>query len=295
MTGELEALISVVSPKIDSKAKELQSISLKIWEKPELAYEEHFAHGILSDYFAEEGFVVTKHYTLPTAFRAVFGDEDGGPTFAVLCEYDALPVVGHGCGHNLIAIGGVAVALGIKCAIEEGLKARVVAMGTPAEEGGGGKINMIDSGCFEDVDFCMMLHPAPFNVAHYVSQALEMVEVTYRGDSVDNGAFPMDGRNSLDAAVSAYSSISMLRQFIKPTWRVHGIISHGGVEPNLIPNQSKLEFWVRTVKNSESAILKSKVTFLHGLQQTGFGPRVLFKCRSKGGYFGLSAAHKGLT
>lgn len=275
MAGQLEALISVVSPKIDSKAKELQKISLKIWEKPELAYEEYFAHGILSDYFAEEGFVVTKRYTLPTAFRAVFGDENAGPTFAVLCEYDALPVVGHGCGHNLIAIAGVAVALGIKSAIEEGLKARVVAMGTPAEEGGGGKVQMISNGCFEDVDFCMMLHPAPFNVAYYVSQALEMVEVTYRGDSVDNGAFPLDGRNSLDAAVMAYSSISMLRQYMKPTWRVHGIISNCGVEPAVVPEQSKLEFWVRTVKNNESAVLKSKVIFLHGLLLTGFSFRTV--------------------
>jgi len=259
MASPLEALISHASPKIDSKAKDLQEISSKIWEKPELGYEEHFAHGILSDYFLQQGFEVTKHYSLPTAFRAEFGRENNGPTVAVLCEYDALPGVGHGCGHNLIAIAGVAVALGIKAAIEGGLKARVVAMGTPAEEGGGGKIQMINSGCFKDVDFCVMLHPAPFNAAFYVSQALEKVEVTFKGHAAHAAAFPWEGRNALDAAVMAYSSISMLRQHMKPTWRVHGIISDGGVKPNIIPEQSKLEFWVRTVKNNECAVLKSKV------------------------------------
>ena len=259
MAGQLEAFISHAGFEIDGKAKDLQQISLKIWEKPELGYEEHFAHGILSDFFAEQGFEVTKHYTLPTAFRAVFGDENAGSTVAVLCEYDALPGVGHGCGHNLIAIAGVAVALGLKSAIEGGLKARVVAMGTPAEEGGGGKIQMINSGCFVDVDFCVMLHPAPFNAAFYVSQALEKVEVIYKGHAAHAAAFPWEGRNALDAAVMAYSSISMLRQQMKPTWRVHGVISDGGVKPNIIPEQSKLEFWVRTVKNKECAVLKSKV------------------------------------
>ena len=259
MASQLEALISQSSSKIDSKAKDLQQISLKIWEKPELGYEEHFAHAILSDYFAEQGFEVTKHYTLPTAFRAVFGEENAGPTVAVLCEYDALPGVGHGCGHNLIAIAGVAVALGLKAAIERGLKARVVAMGTPAEEGGGGKVQMINSGCFKDVDFCVMLHPAPFSVAFYVSQALEKAEVTYKGHAAHAAAFPWEGHNALDAAVMAYSSISMLRQQLKPTWRVHGIISDGGVKPNIIPEQSKLEFWVRTVKNKECTVLRSKV------------------------------------
>lgn len=132
-------------------------------------------------------------------------------------------------------------------------------MGTPAEEGGGGKVQMINSGCFKDVDFCIMVHPAPFNVPFYVSQALEKVEVVYKGYAAHAAASPWDGRNALDAAVIAYSSISMLRQQMKPTWRVHGIISDGGLKPNIIPEQSKLEFWVRTIKNNESAILKSKV------------------------------------
>lgn len=104
--SQLETFISLASPRIDAKAKDLQTLSLKIWEKPELGYEEHFAHGILSDFFEEQGFEVTRHYTLPTAFRAVFGGDPAGPTVAVLCEYDALPGIGHGCGHNLIAVAG---------------------------------------------------------------------------------------------------------------------------------------------------------------------------------------------
>ena len=103
---KLETFISLASPKIDEKADDLQKLSLKIWERPELGYEEHFAHSILSDFFEEQGFEVTREYTLPTAFRAAFGGEKAGPTVAVLCEYDALPGIGHGCGHNLIAVAG---------------------------------------------------------------------------------------------------------------------------------------------------------------------------------------------
>lgn len=110
----LETFISLAKPKIDGKANDLQQLSLKIWEKPELCYEEHFAHGVLSDYFEEQGFDVTRHYTLPTAFRAVYGKETARPTVAVLCEYDALPVVGHGCGHNLIAVAGK-IQGGVQC------------------------------------------------------------------------------------------------------------------------------------------------------------------------------------
>ena len=132
-------------------------------------------------------------------------------------------------------------------------------MGTPAEEGGGGKIKLINSGCFKDVDFCIMVHPAHINVSFYVSQALEKVEVVYKGHAAHAAAFPWEGRNALDAAVIAYSSISMLRQQMKPTWRVHGVITDGGVKPNIIPEQSKLDFWVRTIKNNECAVLKSKV------------------------------------
>lgn len=106
MADELANFITIASPVIDGKAKDLQALSLKIWEKPELGYEEHFAHGILCDFFEEQGFEVTRSYTLPTAYRAVFGAENEGPTVAVLSEYDALPGVGHGCGHNLIAIAG---------------------------------------------------------------------------------------------------------------------------------------------------------------------------------------------
>ena len=106
MSAAVETFISLASPKIDEKANDLQRLSLKIWERPELGYEEHFAHSILSNFFEEQGFEVTREYTLSTAFRAVFGGENAGPTVAVLCEYDALPGIGHGCGHNLIAVAG---------------------------------------------------------------------------------------------------------------------------------------------------------------------------------------------
>lgn len=180
----------------------------------------------------------------------------------MVCISSQIPVPSHLKSSTLtvsLLTPGVGAALGIKAAIEGGLNAKLIAMGTPAEEGGGGKVQMVSSGCFKDVDFSIMVHPAPFNMAFYVSQALEKAEIVYKGKAAHAAAFPWEGRNALDAAVMAYNSISLLRQQMKPTWRVHGIISEGGVKPNIIPEQTKLEFWVRTVKNKECAVLKSKV------------------------------------
>ncbi|GBM33824.1 Peptidase M20 domain-containing protein 2 [Araneus ventricosus] len=153
----------IVCAKIEDKKEFLNSISQEIWKMPELQFKEVQAHAVLTCALKRCGFQVQKHYFMPTAFRAEFcPKKDVGPTVAILLEYDALPEIGHACGHNLIAEAGLAAAIAVKAAMEEDaeLKGKLVVMGTPAEEGGGGKIQLLELGAFEGIDAAMMVHPA---------------------------------------------------------------------------------------------------------------------------------------
>lgn len=248
---------------IDTLSKELLDLSDKIWNVPELMFEEHQAHETLTSFFEKHGFYVKRNYPLDTAFIASNKPNriSNKPCVAVICEYDALPGIGHACGHNLIAEAGAAAAIGIKAALEdvtEGLDGHLLVMGTPAEEGGGGKILMLDKGCFDDVDFSMMVHPAPYDVVYIASLALQDVHVTFTGKAAHAAAFPWEGVNALDAAVQCYSSVSMLRQQMKPTWRVHGVFTDGGLEPAIIPERSQLHFYLRAPTVNELEIFKVK-------------------------------------
>ena len=138
-------------------------------------------------------------------------------------------------------------------------KVKIVLLGTPAEEGGGGKILMINNGCFKDLDICMMVHPAPYDVLKPVVLAIKEVTVTYKGHAAHAAAFPWEGVNALDAAVMAYTNISVLRQQMKPTWRVQGIFTEGGVKPNIIPDRAQLHYAIRAETDRELEVLKEKV------------------------------------
>jgi len=179
----------------------------------------------------------------------------------VFCEYDALPEIGHACGHNLIAEAGVAAGLGLKAALEcsDAPKGRVTIMGTPAEEGWGGKVYLIENGAFKDVDIAMMVHPSPYTVLMPTFSAIAELKVTYTGKAAHAAAFPWKGVNALDAAVLAYNSISVLRQQMKPKWSVHGIITNGGNKPNIIPERSELEYWIRAPDRTELEMFGAKV------------------------------------
>ena len=144
-------------------------------------------------------------------------------------------------------------------AINQRPKVKIVLLGTPAEEAKGGKILMIKNGCFKDLDFCMMVHPSPVDVLKPVILARESATITYKGHAAHAAAFPWEGINALDAAVMAYTSICALRQQMKPTWRVHLIISEGGVKPNIIPDRAQLRCSVRTMNDSDLEVLKEKV------------------------------------
>ena len=155
------------------------------------------------------------------------------------------------------------VFTGLKIALEavnQKPKVKIVLLGTPAEEGGGGKILMINNGCFKDIDFCMMVHPGPADILKPVILARESVVVTYKGHAAHAAAFPWEGINALDAAVMAYNNISVLRQQMKPTSRVHAIITEGGVKTNIIPDRTQLKCTVRTVTDQELEVLKEKVS-----------------------------------
>ena len=225
----------VAATAIDSCSWELYELSSEIWRNPELGFKEYKAHELLTSFLEKKGFAVEHSFTgIETAFRATFGS--GRPNVCVICEYDALPEIGHACGHNLIAEAGVAAGLGLKTALESknASKGRVTVLGTPAEEGGGGKVYLIENGAFEDVDIAMMVHPAPYTVLMPTFSAIGEFKITFTGKASHAAAFPWEGVNALDAAVLAYNSISVLRQQMKPTWCVHGIITNGGAKPNIM-------------------------------------------------------------
>ncbi|XP_065913319.1 xaa-Arg dipeptidase-like [Dysidea avara] len=247
---------------IEKYTDECKKISEEIWNNPELDFNEHKAHTLLTNFLEGKGFHVERSYLgIQTAFRATFGDESTGPNVCVICEYDALPEIGHACGHNLIAEAGIAAALGIKATLEVygAPKGLLTIMGTPAEEGGGGKIKLIEKGAFEKIDVAMMVHPSPANIVKSKTLSVMRLEVIFHGKAAHAAAFPWEGVNALDAAVMTYNSISMLRQQMKPTWRVHGIITNGGTKPNIIPELTKMEYYLRALTKGEVKELYDKV------------------------------------
>ena len=167
-------------------------------------------------------------------------------------------------------------------ATEQKPKVKIVLLGTPAEEEGGGKILMIDNGCFKDIDFCMMVHPCPADVLKPSILAEQDVIVTYKGHASHAAAFPWEGINALDAAVMAYNNTSVLRQQLKPTWHVHGIISEGGVKPNIIPDRAQMKYNVRGPNDKEFETVAEKVRSCFQAAATATGKLTLmFSCMQK--------------
>jgi amidohydrolase len=229
---------------VGARSAVLLDASHQIHGHPELNYEERFAHDLLTDLLESEGLEVERHaYGLETAFVARAGS--AGPTIAVLCEYDALPGIGHACGHNIIATAGLGAGLAAASLAEE-LGGRVVVMGTPAEEGGGGKILMAQRGAFEGIDAAMMVHPSGFDLARMDVIAVQELTATYTGEAAHAAAFPHKGRNALDAAVLGYLNVAALRQHIRPNERIHGIFTQGGDKPNIVPARAETQWMVRS-------------------------------------------------
>lgn len=228
---------------IEVAADTVLALSHSIHAEPELAFEEHRSAAKIVEVLREGGFEVrTGVAELPTAFEATYGS--GELVVAFCAEYDALPGIGHACGHNIIAASAVAAGFGLAALADElGVTVRVI--GTPAEETGGGKVLMLERGVFDDVGAALMVHPGPFDVTGATSLALADLAVTYTGREAHASAAPEYGRNAADAATVAQVALGLLRQHLVPGQQMHGIVSDGGRAPNIVPGRSELLYYLR--------------------------------------------------
>ncbi len=241
----MSALKDAIGRAVDGLADELESLSHRIHANPELGYQEVKAAGWLSEFLTAKGFKVEKGVAgVETAFRATI-ETGEGPTIAILCEYDALPGLGHACGHNVIATSGAGAGAALAAVRAQLPKGRIQVIGTPAEEGGGGKMKLIEGGVFKDVDCAMMIHGLDHNVLHQDLLGIVRVNFDFTGKAAHASADPWEGVNALDAVIQTFNAISALRQQVRPDVRIHGIITNGGQAPNIIPEAAAATFYVR--------------------------------------------------
>lgn len=230
---------------VDRLGDELEALSRRIHASPELAYQEVKACAWLSEFLEGRGLKVERGVGgVETAFRASL-ETGEGPTIAILCEYDALPGIGHACGHNLIAAAGAGAGAALAALKDRLPRGRIQVIGTPAEEGGGGKIRLLQGGVFRDVDCAMMIHGFDRTILHQDLLGIVRVQFDFAGKAAHASADPWDGINALDAVIQTFNAISMLRQQVRPDARIHGIITNGGVAPNIIPEAASAVFYVR--------------------------------------------------
>ena len=233
---------------IDTEKERLLSTSHQIHARPELGNQEIFASGLLAEMLEGYGFKVERNYLdIPTAFRACKTGRKERPRVSFLAEYDALPGVGHGCGHNVIATASLGAGIGLGAVIAE-LEGEVCVIGTPAEETTGAKVTMVRKGAFQDIDLSMMIHP--YNGNYYVTEALAVnaVSVRFKGRPSHAAASPWDGLNALDAMILLFNNIGALRQQLRPDARIHGVITNGGAAANIIPDLTEALFNVRAMQ-----------------------------------------------
>ncbi|CAI7630943.1 unnamed protein product [Penicillium palitans] len=253
---------------IDSLAEPLRALNQKIHETPELAYEEHVAHDAICDFLQSQGIPTTRHaYGLKTAFEAKVSYGDGR-CVNFNAEYDALPGIGHACGHNLIAISSITGFLALAFAIREfGISGHAQLLGTPAEEDGGGKIDLINAGAYQKSDVSLMIHPMSgeefskdvLGIAGRSSIACYDITAVYRGVSAHAAASPWEGVNALDALVTGYNTISMLRQQMRPDERVHGAILEAPTVTNAIPEITRTKYSIRSPTTDGARALGDRV------------------------------------
>lgn len=230
--------------------KDLVGLADEIHRNPETGHKEFKAVELLTGELAKHGFELEKGICgLPTAFKAVYRGKGEGPSVAFLAEYDALPGIGHACGHNLIGTMSIGAAIALSKVMDE-IPGRIVVFGTPAEETDGAKVTMAAKGVFDEVDVAMMVHPADRNYVKSSSLAMDAIEFTYTGKAAHAAASPHEGINALDAVILLFNGINALRQQLKDDVRIHGIITEGGVAPNIIPERAAARFYVRAAERN---------------------------------------------
>ncbi|HEX7124922.1 MAG TPA: M20 family metallopeptidase [Thermodesulfobacteriota bacterium] len=246
MDVDIETAKAEAAARVAAASADLAALADFIHAHPEVAYQERAAAARIAGLLAGRGFAVTRGAGgVETAFVAVPDDAaPGGPTIAMLAEYDALPGLGHACGHNLIAAMSVGAALACRGLVPRGA-GRVVVIGTPAEEGGGGKIRLLDAGVFRGVDAALMIHPWNRVRAHVPALGRMRFEVEFHGRAAHAASAPHRGVNALDALLQAFGAVALLRQQVRPDARIHGIITRGGESPNIIPALTAANVYVR--------------------------------------------------
>lgn len=243
---------------IDEMADKLIGISKEIHANPETCFKEFKAAKLLSSTLAEAGLdVTTPAFGLDTSFVTEFG-QSNGPCVGIVAEYDALPEIGHACGHNIIGTAALGAALAL-VQLGEQLPGRVRLLGAPAEEGGGGKVLMARQGAFDGLACAMMVHPAPADMATFPLIARAAVNVSYHGKPSHASSEPEAGINALDGLIIAYQAIAAWRQHMPARHRIHGIITHGGDASNIVPAYAAAQFAVRAPTRKELAILRDRV------------------------------------
>jgi amidohydrolase len=233
---------------VEANRDEILALSRAIHADPEPAFEEHRAAARVAASIAAHGYVV--EYPAGSLATAVRGRLTGGlgadgPRIGVLAEYDALPGLGHGCGHNTMAASGVGAAIAL-AAVREAFAGEVVFLGTPAEERGSGKQFMLDDGLFEGLDAALLFHPADRDMVHAILLASEDVDVTFTGMAAHAASEPWEGRNALDAAILLFEAVGLWRQQLPQHARVHGIVVEGGTAANIIPDRASARFMIRS-------------------------------------------------
>ncbi|WP_339146066.1 MULTISPECIES: M20 family metallopeptidase [unclassified Sutcliffiella] len=249
----------IITDFLDSYKSDFYEISNYIGENPELGHEEFKSAKVLSDKLSEHGFDIELGICgLPTAFEAVFDSGKPGPTIGFMCEYDALPEIGHACGHNLIGTMGIAAGIATSKVLQE-TGGKVIVYGTPAEETKGGKVTMADQGVFDKLDVAMMVHPLHSYVKSGSSLAMDAIQFEFFGKPAHAAANPEKGINALDAVIQTFNGINALRQHVTSDTRIHGIIPEGGKAANVVPDYAVAQFYVRAKTRSYVNELVEKV------------------------------------
>ncbi|MFB6290347.1 MAG: M20 family metallopeptidase [Candidatus Bipolaricaulia bacterium] len=259
MTEDLEALKDEVRNTLDGVSERLTDLGKRIFDNPELKFEEYRAMEWLTEELEEHGFRVKRGVGgMDTAFLARCPRVGNGPTIAFLSEYDALPGLGHACGHNLIATIGLGAGIGL-CSVMDRLNGELVVIGTPAEEGGGGKVELIDAGVFDEVDVALMVHPSDKTLVGRGSLGVRELKLDFYGEAAHASSQPEEGINALDAVIATFNNVNALREHTRESSRVHGIISDGGKKPNIVPDHASAHFYVRAADPADLEELVEKV------------------------------------
>ncbi|MDI9496229.1 MAG: M20 family metallopeptidase [Bacillota bacterium] len=244
---------------IEELAPELNELSLEIYNNPELGYQEYKACRLHTDILKKYGFDVETNFSgVETGFKAVYKGKKEGLTIAYLAEYDALPGIGHGCGHNLLGAVSTGAGIVLKQILDE-IGGTVIVFGTPAEETSGAKVTYVENNEFDGVDIALMAHPASQYAKSGSSLALEPVQFEFFGKSAHAASAPEKGINALDAAIQTFNSINALREHVRSDSRIHGVIIEGGKAANVVPDYTKVQFYVRSTSKTYNQELLEKV------------------------------------